>query len=582
MERNSFIGLNGFIWWIGIVENRMDPLNVGRCQVRIFGWHNENKNEIPSEDLPWAQPILPTNAGTTFSTPKEGDMVVGFFMDAHGGQFPVMMGILPGIPDKEPDYSKGFSDPRTSEQLQNAPAPPKKVEYKTDGSGVKVENKPAETYPNKENLDEPTSSRMVRNENIEKTPFNDSKENTVKNVPVAKHTNINSSFDFVSGITSGFGLLSSIQGIFSKFSSLPGISNIAQEIEGKVSGAINLPASVASKLSSSLPNISQSEIKKATNVGVISSTLTDVGAKGFNAADKTHIEKLNSLPNIETYNFDKAISKYNAGLDVNFDSLKSDLSSSGIDISNVSNTKLAESINSGFDVNTLSNTVSNLTGFDVSDFTQSLNKLGVNIFTGSKQSSSENWREPKPAYNAKYPYNKSIESESGHLLELDDSPKQERVYLRHRSGTFIEMQPDGTQVEKVVKDKYQIIMADDHVEIMGECKVSIVNSNVSVYVKKDCTLQVDGNLNTTVKKDWNMNIDGSITWNVGKDFKSNIKGDYLNTVGGKTTISSSGEVNISSAEKATFASLGKMYLISVDSMAISAPTISNNSDPEEK
>ena len=37
---NSFAGLNGFIWWMGVLENRIDPLKLGRCQVRIFGWHN--------------------------------------------------------------------------------------------------------------------------------------------------------------------------------------------------------------------------------------------------------------------------------------------------------------------------------------------------------------------------------------------------------------------------------------------------------------------------------------------------------------------------------------------------------------
>jgi hypothetical protein len=28
----NFIGKNGFIWFIGVVENRVDPLGMGRCQ----------------------------------------------------------------------------------------------------------------------------------------------------------------------------------------------------------------------------------------------------------------------------------------------------------------------------------------------------------------------------------------------------------------------------------------------------------------------------------------------------------------------------------------------------------------------
>ena len=48
------LGLDGFVWFIGVVETLEDPLNVGRCKVRIFGWHDKNTDEVPIEDLPWA------------------------------------------------------------------------------------------------------------------------------------------------------------------------------------------------------------------------------------------------------------------------------------------------------------------------------------------------------------------------------------------------------------------------------------------------------------------------------------------------------------------------------------------------
>lgn len=51
-------------FWIGIVENRKDPKKVGRCQVRILGFHSQSKQDIPSEDLPWAYPIMPLNTQT--------------------------------------------------------------------------------------------------------------------------------------------------------------------------------------------------------------------------------------------------------------------------------------------------------------------------------------------------------------------------------------------------------------------------------------------------------------------------------------------------------------------------------------
>jgi hypothetical protein len=32
-EQKDFAGKNGFIWWVGFVEDRKDPLKLGRCRV---------------------------------------------------------------------------------------------------------------------------------------------------------------------------------------------------------------------------------------------------------------------------------------------------------------------------------------------------------------------------------------------------------------------------------------------------------------------------------------------------------------------------------------------------------------------
>jgi hypothetical protein len=121
---NNFAGLNGFVWWIGVVENRMDPLQVGRCQIRIFGWHSPDNNLVPSADLPWALPIYSLNGAKAFSTPKEGDYVMGFFLDGESGQFPAMMGWIPGLQGAAPAGDAGFQDPRTPAQIAAAPQQP--------------------------------------------------------------------------------------------------------------------------------------------------------------------------------------------------------------------------------------------------------------------------------------------------------------------------------------------------------------------------------------------------------------------------------------------------------------------------
>lgn len=110
----NFTGKDGLIWWVGKVENRMDPLGIGRCQVRIFGWHTDgdkdSEQKIPVTDLPWALPIYPCNSSKTFSSPDQGDWVVGFFFDGLSGQFPVMFGVIPGFYPNPSDVSTGTHD----------------------------------------------------------------------------------------------------------------------------------------------------------------------------------------------------------------------------------------------------------------------------------------------------------------------------------------------------------------------------------------------------------------------------------------------------------------------------------------
>jgi len=52
---------------------------------------------LPTESLPWAQPLYPTNNSKTVSSPRLGDWVVGFFMDGMAAQAPIMLGVLPGM-----------------------------------------------------------------------------------------------------------------------------------------------------------------------------------------------------------------------------------------------------------------------------------------------------------------------------------------------------------------------------------------------------------------------------------------------------------------------------------------------------
>ena len=126
-DKKDFAGKNGFIWWTGIVESRQDPIKLGRCKVRCVGWDADNKMQVPTDMLPWATPMLPVNNPNPYS-PKEGDMVVGFFTDGENAQERIIMGILPGIPLKGADPQSAYNDPRGATELAAAPIKPNETE----------------------------------------------------------------------------------------------------------------------------------------------------------------------------------------------------------------------------------------------------------------------------------------------------------------------------------------------------------------------------------------------------------------------------------------------------------------------
>ena len=48
-QLSYFAGRDGFIWWIGVVEDRGDPAALGRVRVRVFGYHTEDKTKLPKQ-----------------------------------------------------------------------------------------------------------------------------------------------------------------------------------------------------------------------------------------------------------------------------------------------------------------------------------------------------------------------------------------------------------------------------------------------------------------------------------------------------------------------------------------------------
>ena len=113
----NFIGREGFNWWVGQVENDgakfwNAELNDGagdfeygdwdwtnKVKVRIIGYHNPNRKELPTSDLPWAQVLMPaiysqrSGIGSIHQL-QINSWVVGFFMDGTSAQIPIVMGSI--------------------------------------------------------------------------------------------------------------------------------------------------------------------------------------------------------------------------------------------------------------------------------------------------------------------------------------------------------------------------------------------------------------------------------------------------------------------------------------------------------
>ena len=107
------------------------------------------------------------------------------------------------------------------------------------------------------------------------------------------------------------------------------------------------------------------------------------------------------------------------------------------------------------------------------------------------------------------------QSESGHIIEIDDTAGGERILIRHRTGAGVEMRADGTIVVNTTANKITVVQGDDNVQVEG-------NANI----------QYNGNLNVEVTGDYNLDVAGNFNLFVGGDVKEGVDGSHRSTVRG--------------------------------------------------
>lgn len=136
----------------------------------------------------------------------------------------------------------------------------------------------------------------------------------------------------------------------------------------------------------------------------------------------------------------------------------------------------------------------------------------------NRPSTYNGWITPESAANTatpgclpQYPRNNATQTKSGHIFELDDTTDRERIRLQHRSGTFIEMHPNGDEVHKVYGNGYEITVKDKNILIKGKCNIT-VEGNVDINIKGDKTEYIEGNYEIHVGKSLSQTVGGSVSF----------------------------------------------------------------------
>lgn len=118
----------------------------------------------------------------------------------------------------------------------------------------------------------------------------------------------------------------------------------------------------------------------------------------------------------------------------------------------------------------------------------------VNIGNSSKKYTLP-YTEQRPSI---FPYNQVQETESGHIIEIDDTPGGERIMIKHRTGTGVELKADGSMVMGTTTNKIEVVQGSEDVIIEGNANL-IYNSNVNMEVAGNFNMTVGGNYTTEVK-----------------------------------------------------------------------------------
>jgi GH24 family phage-related lysozyme (muramidase) len=580
--------------YYGVVEDRVnDPLKLGRCKVRIVGLHSEDNKALPVKDLPWAMVMQPTtssaNSGIGYSPTGivEGTWVMVVFRDEYN-QFPVIIGTLPGIPTLEKERSSPDSEKSTQKTKSNVVVSGNGSAVE-DGSGQPItsggqeiagkkedpENEPpanAAKRPSSMTISQNGLDFLAREEGL--ASLTQGKTKIARNANSLSADTIIYPYLDTKGIwTIGWGFIYLRDGSRVNENSRMTKGEADQLKRDMLSGKVKIPGFVAFEpwvrkritvpLTQSMydacismaynmgPSFTNTEIAKALNAGkyeeaaaLIAVTRTSGGLQWRRNREKELFLKdgipqddgtLKEIPK-ETPRQVDATQNPVVKKDERF-------APESADPGNV------KQLNEGGFVDPNKRYPRFFDEPDVNRLARNERVDGTIVFKkecsvtkGVTTANGGSWNQPPIPYNARYPYNRVYVSESGHVQEFDDTPDNERIHTYHKSGTYTEIDVNGTQVNRIVGDSFQILERNGNVVIKGNCNITIIGDG-NIRVENNATIEALGNMDIKVGGDIGIGAGGNIRMSAGGEVSMDGSNVHMNSGKGGGVKKASGDAS---------------------------------------
>lgn len=507
-----FLGFDAFKWFEGVVEDRFDPLELGRVRVRVYGIHTAQKVKseqkgIPTEELLWMNCITPVTSarvsgiGDSPTGLVEGSEVFGYFRDQMC-QVGVIIGSIGGI-EHQTNPDRGFADPNGQyprddyygQQDVNKLARTVGLdlnEEPIDGGDVGV----GSTY---NQLQDANKSIAV---NPDDGPADDYIPDDDPNYTIEKMlVNDEGVRNRVYWDTEGFPTVGIGHLIIAKKTKDMAQINAAlsQQVGRQVSGSIT-SAEISALFKKDLTDV-QRDIVKNKKTGPVYIKMNRSRQMAMeNMSFQMGVPGLAKFTNTLKAMGEERWSDAYRGLQ---DSLwakqtpgRSQRVSKVVLTGNLESYGVMVPKEEG---KTLSAMLAETRANDPDDPEGPFTPEDTRIM----------FEEPKSAYAAQYPYNHVYESESGHVQEFDDTPGAERYRRIHPAGTYTETRPDGSVVTKIMGDDFQIVQSDRNVNIKGNLNI-VVEGNAQIYNMGNVTQTVDGNVTEFVRGNVKQTVEGEV------------------------------------------------------------------------